>query len=186
MRLDLSQLDAALDLWLCMWEPDEQASFETALVRSLTDRHGRSCRLCALAACQAIGTPRLLAAAVSAEGTGDFSDEEMSCAEEVAVQRRKLLRRALRLRGNLFDVELLLERQAAGLAEDALLDFIDLRDLVAVARTTLDPQMFAEVVSCIQRRGKYQRGRAANVLGFRLLHRDQPSGEYDQVVVMSP
>ena len=33
--LDLQQLDATLDLWACMWEPEEQTCFETALVRSV-------------------------------------------------------------------------------------------------------------------------------------------------------
>ena len=68
-------------------------------------------------------------------------------------------------------VEHLLARAVTGQArpdEDAVLDWIDLRDLVAVARTTLDARLFGEIERRVRRRGKYQRGRAANVLGFRV------------------
>ena len=49
---------------------------------------------------------------------------------------------------------------------DATLDWVDVRDLVAVARTTIDARLFGEIERRIARRGKYQRGRAANLLGF--------------------
>jgi len=38
--------------------------------------------------------------------------------------------------------------------------------MTEVARTTVDARLFAEVERRIAQRGKYQRGRAANVLGF--------------------
>ena len=61
--LDLRQLAGALDLWLCMWEPEEQERFETAVVRAMTDANPRATRLQALSLCYVVGTPRLNVAA---------------------------------------------------------------------------------------------------------------------------
>ena len=66
-------------------------------------------------------------------------------------------------------VEQLLVRYVANRDDrgaDATIDWVDVRDLVAVARTTIDARLFGEIERRIARRGKYQRGRAANLLGF--------------------
>lgn len=167
--IDFPQLDATLDLWRCMWEPEEQEAFETALVRSMTDQHPRPRRLLALAACHVIGTPRLLAAAARIAEAGIFASDEVEWLEKATLSRHNLLRKAQRMHGNVLGVELLLARVVSGpndVQADALLDFVDVRDLVAVARTTLDARLFGEVERRLLRRGKYQRGRAANLLGF--------------------
>ena len=52
-------------------------------------------------------------------------------------------------------------------AADITLDWVDIRDLVTVAFTTVDARLFAEIERRISARGNYQRGRAANLLGFR-------------------
>jgi hypothetical protein len=171
--VDLKQLDSTLDLWLCMWEPAEQESFETALVRSMTDQHPRPRRLMALAACHIIATPRLLAAASRIDERGVFTPDEVEWIERATVSRYNMIRASHRLRGNVLGVELLLARFVSALAADsddleadALLSWVDVRDLVAVARTTLDSRLFSEVERRLAHRGKYQRGRVANVLGF--------------------
>jgi hypothetical protein len=169
--IDLKLLDATLDLWSCMWQPEEQESFETALVRSMIDEHPRPTRLLALAACHVIATPRLLAAAARIAESQVFSAGEISYIERATLPRFNLLSAASRMRGNVLGVELLLARVVTGdrdASADALLDWVDLRDLVAVARTTVDARLFAEVERRLARRGKYQRGRAANVLGFQV------------------
>ena len=61
--IDLRQLAGALDLWLCMWEPEEQERFETAVVRAMTDANAPATRLQALSLCYVVGTPRLNVAA---------------------------------------------------------------------------------------------------------------------------
>jgi hypothetical protein len=166
--IDVAALDATLDLWCCMWQPEEQTSFETALVRSMTNAHPRPTRLQALAACHIIATPRLLAAAARVATSGLFTDDEITWTERETLERHKLLQAANNMRGNVLGVEQLLGRVLAGgdALTDGLLDWVDLRDLVAVARTTIDARLFAEIERRISRRGKYQRGRAANVLGF--------------------
>jgi hypothetical protein len=167
--IDLKQLDSTLDLWRCMWEPEEQEAFETALVRSMTDQHPKPRRLLALAACHVIGTHRLLSAASRVAETGTFEPDEVVWIEKATLSRHNLQRTAMRMRGNVLAVEALLALIASDpgdLEADALLDFVDVRDLVAVARTTLDARLFSEVERRIALRGKYQRGRAANVLGF--------------------
>jgi hypothetical protein len=168
--LDLRQLDATLDLWACMWEPDEQTSFETALVRSMTDAHPINTRLQALAACHVIGTPRLLNAAARMAESGVFTAQQVSTVETETVSRYNLMQSANRMRGKVLGVELLLARVVSGHdpAADQLLDWVDLRDLVAAARTSVDVRLYREVERRVARRGKYQRGRAANVLGFKL------------------
>jgi hypothetical protein len=167
--LDLNQLDATLDLWMCMWEGGEQEAFETALVRSMTDQHPRPRRLLALAACHVIATQRLLAAASRISEAKLFATDEIAWIEQHTLSRHNLLKSAMRMRGNVLGVELLLARVVSGPHDppaNALLDWIDVRDLIAVARTTIDARLFAEVERRIVRRGKYQRGRAANLLGF--------------------
>jgi hypothetical protein len=167
--IDLRHLAGALDLWLCMWEPEEQERYETAVVRAMTDANPRATRLHALALCWVVGTPRLLAAAQRLADTGVFETMDVQAMSIAVSPLRDLLDAGRRLRGNVIGVELLLarfvsdrtDRQAA-----ATLDWVDVRDLVAVARTTIDARLFAEIERRIARRGKYQRGRAANLLNF--------------------
>jgi hypothetical protein len=178
--VSLDGLDGALDLWACMWRPEEKESFETAVVRTLIDPHPARTRLLALGLCHVIATPRLLAAAARIAERGGFAPEAVRFVEKAAQPRALMRKAASQLRGNVFAVEHLLERVIVGEAgawERAVLDWIDVRDLVAVARTTLDARLFAEVERRLARRGPYQRGRAAHVLGFKVRDAaDRPAG----------
>lgn len=167
--IDVRQLAGALDLWLCMWEPEEQERFETAVVRAMTDANPRGTRLQALSLCWVLGTPRLLAAAQRLADSGVFPTMDVEAIAIAASPLRSLVDAGRRLRGNVLGVELLLARYVSNRDDreaDATLDWVDLRDLVAVARTTIDARLFREIERRIARRGKYQRGRAANLLGF--------------------
>jgi hypothetical protein len=167
--IDVRQLTGALDLWLCMWEPDEQGRYETAVVRAMTDANARPTRLQALTLCNVVATLRLAAAARRVRDAGIFSADELVTVELTAAPWRELLDAGQRLRGNVLGVELFLGRFVANAGDreaDATLDWVDVRDLVAVARTTIDARLFGEIERRISRRGKYQRGRAANLLGF--------------------
>jgi hypothetical protein len=176
--IDVRQLAGALDLWLCMWEPDEQERYETAVVRALTDANPHATRLSALALSHVIATPRLVAAAYRLADAQIFPDAELFAVQLVSQPLKELLQAGCRLRGNVQQVEALLARFVADRNDchaDALLDWVDIRDLVAVARTTIDARLFAEIEQRIVRRGKYSQGRAANLLGFRVRG---PDGEY--------
>jgi hypothetical protein len=169
--IDTRQLASTLDLWLCMWEPEEKERFETAVVRAMTDENPRATRLQALAACHVLSTPRLRAAADRVAAAGRFSAAEVQALAVLAQPWRALLASGERMRGNLGAIEQLLARHVDAPddpAVDITLDWVDIRDLVSVARTTVDARLFAEVERRIARRGKYQRGRAANLLGFRV------------------
>jgi hypothetical protein len=163
--IDVRQLVGALDLWLCMWEDEERQRFETAVVRAMTDENSPPTRLQALALCWVIATPRLQAAARRL-GSLPVFDPDQTRALSVAARP---LAAGCRLRGNVPAVERLLARFVSDgndAEADAALEWVDVRDLVAVARTTMDARLFGEVERRIARRGKYQRGRAANLLGF--------------------
>jgi hypothetical protein len=167
--LDLRQLAGALDLWLCMWEPEEQERFETAVVRAMTDANARATRLQALSLCWVIGTPRLAFAARRLTASGIFPKEDLKAMSLTVTPLCSLVDAGRRLRGNVLAIEQLLGRVVSNCADreaDATLDWVDVRDLVAVARTTIDARLFGEIERRITRRGKYQRGRAANLLGF--------------------
>ena len=167
--IDLRQLAGALDLWLCMWEAEEQERYETAVVRAMTDANPRATRLQALALCRVLATPRLVAAAQRLADSGVFPTDATEAIAVVASPLHALVDAGHRLRGNVMAVELLLARYVSNADDreaDAVLDWVDVRDLVAVARTTIDARLFGEIERRIARRGKYQRGRAANLLGF--------------------
>jgi hypothetical protein len=167
--IDLRQLAGALDLWLCMWEPEEQERYETAVIRSMTDANPRPTRLHALALCWVVATPRLLSAAQRVADAGTFREGDVAALEITVSPLRALLEAGRRLRGNVLATELMLARYVSNREDreaDATLDWLDVRDLVAVARTTIDARLFGEIERRIARRGKYQRGRAANLLGF--------------------
>jgi hypothetical protein len=167
--IDVRQLGGALDLWLCMWEPDEQERFETAVVRALTDANPRTTRLQALALAHAIATPRLASAAQRVADSGVFPIEETESIAVAVSPLRALVDAGRRLRGNVLGVEIMIARYVSSPDDQeahATLDWVDVRDLVAVARTTIDARLFGEIERRIARRGKYQRGRAANLLGF--------------------
>jgi hypothetical protein len=160
----------SLDLWGCMWTREEQACFETAVIRALGSQQPRAIRLAALALCETLATSRLLGAAARLGRTGPFDTAELRDVSRQTMPLGGALRAAARLRGNLLGVELLVARALAGRDPEAtsLLDWVDVRDLVAVARTTVDARVFAEVQRRISRRGPHQRARAALQLGFRL------------------
>jgi hypothetical protein len=167
--IDVRQLGGALDLWLCMWEPEEQERFETAVVRTMTDANPRKTRVQALALCWTIATQRLLAAGQRFYDSGVFPTEDTDALFVAVSPLRALVEAGRRVRGNVLAVEQLVVRYVGDAADrnaDATLDWVDVRDLVAVARTTIDARLFREIERRIARRGKYQRGRAANLLGF--------------------
>jgi hypothetical protein len=168
--IDVRQLAGALDLWFCMWEPDERERFETAVVRAMTDENPRATRLQALALCHVVGSPRLLNAAHRIAATPLFTSSELQALQIAAQPWRGLLEAGGRLRGNVVAVERMLARAVSDPSDrvaDITLDWVDIRDLVTVAFTTVDARLFAEIERRISVRGNYQRGRAANVLGFR-------------------
>jgi hypothetical protein len=167
---DLAELSGTLDLWLCMWQSEERESFETALVRSMTDAHSHRIRALALAACNVIATPRLLAAAARIAEQGVFSPEELSRIEMETLPLYKHHDAATRLHGNLQQLEHVVRKVVTGQAtgpEWVVLDWVDPRDLVTIARTTVDARIFAEVERRLARRGRYQRGRLANLMNFK-------------------
>ena len=167
--IDVRQLGGALDLWLCMWEPDEQERYETAVVRAMTDANAPATRLQALALCWAIDTPRLVAAAQRLADSGTFPTMDLEAVAVAVSPLRALVDAGRRLRGNVLGVEHMVGRYVSNPGDveaNATLDWVDVRDLVAVARTTIDARLFREIERRIARRGKYQRGRAANLLGF--------------------
>ncbi|MDB4966232.1 MAG: hypothetical protein JWN44_1921 [Myxococcales bacterium] len=178
--IDLRQLAGALDLWLCMWEPEEQERYETAVIRSMTDANSRPTRRHALALCYVVATPRLLSAAQRLADSRIFSAPDVAALEITVSPLRALVAAGRRVRGNVLSVEQLLARYVSNREDqeaDATLDWIDVRDLVAVARTTIDARLFTEIERRIARRGKYQRGRAANVLGFNVRLRATHTGD---------
>ena len=177
--MDVRQLAGALDLWLCMWEPEERERFETAVVRAMTDANPRATRLQALALCHVVATPRLSAAAQRVADGKIFPASDLQAIELIASPLHDLVDAGQRLRGNVLGVEQLLGRYVGDAHDrqaDATLDWVDVRDLVAVARTTIDARLFREIERRIGRRGNYQRGRAANLLGFRVRPRTPAHG----------
>ena len=152
-----------------MWGPEEQERFETAVVRAMTDANPRDTRLQALALCWVLGTPRLASAARRLMASGVFPPQELEAIGVAVTPLCSLLDAGRALHGNVLGVEQLLARFVSSSDDhqaDATLDWVDVRDLVAVARTTIDARLFGEIERRIARRGKYQRGRAANLLGF--------------------
>jgi hypothetical protein len=155
-----------------MWEPEEQERFETAVVRAMTDENTRRTRLRAYALAQVVGTKRLVDAAQHVAASGIFPATWMRSIERSALPWRRLVVNGQKLRGQTLAVEALLTRYVADPTDrqaDATLDWIDLRDLVAVAQDTINARIVAEVERRIQRRGRYQRGRASRLLGSRAL-----------------
>jgi hypothetical protein len=164
----LYELAGALDLWGCMWSDAERQCYETAVVRTLIDDHTRHVRSLAFVLCHVIGTPRLDAAAAGIESRLGAPDE----AREIELRARPLRRlcaRAVELRGLVGDVEALVRRAVGDPRDvftDRLLDFVDPRDLLAVARTTVDARLFGEVERRLARRGRYQRERLHSRFGY--------------------
>jgi hypothetical protein len=176
VRYDVQRLAGTLDLWGCVWTPEEQVSFETALVRAMTDEQPHATRLDAWAACSLIATDRLAAAATWLAGQGVFDGDELRAVEDAIAPLRRAMTAAEHLRRALTVVEALLRREAEGTispADHAALAFVDLRDLVDVALTTPDARVYAAAEEAVARRGRYQRARAANVLGFKVRRPDQ-------------
>src|SRR3954468_9550913 len=130
-----------------MWEPEEQERYETAVIRSMTDANAPATRMHALALCWVVATPRLLSAAQRVTDAGIFPDGEVTELATIVWPLRALVAVGARLRGNVQATEQLLARYVSNPGDreaDATLEWIDVRDLVAVARTTLDARLFAE------------------------------------------
>ncbi len=166
--LDLKSLKTTLDLWHCMWKPEERESFETALIRAMTDAHTPNIRRASFAACNVIATPRLLGAAMSVVEQGLLPPDEIAEIERATLHLYTLQSAQQRYRGNVDVVERLVLSVINGTATKAaaaLLDWIDLRDLVAVARATSDGRVYFEVRRRIDERGPHQRARALKLLG---------------------
>jgi hypothetical protein len=154
-----------------MWTTEERDRFETAVVRTLIDRHPTRVRLAAFALCQVIATPRLEAVALRLAERGEFSKASVRAIETAALPLAQALATAEGLRGSLRAVENLLARSVSGLLDadaDRVLDAIDVRDLVTVARTTVEPRLYGEVERRLGTRGRYQRARVRNTLDFRV------------------
>jgi hypothetical protein len=169
--MELGEVLAALDLWGAMWTAEERTAFETAVVRAMTDQHARRTRLSALATARVIDTPRLRQAANRAAQR--FTVEERAALErEVAPIRRRYVE-AQAVRGNQHVLEWLLAQAVSGVSEgeadaDALLDWVDVRDLVATAFATADLRIYREIEHRVARRGPHQRAKVAARLGFRV------------------
>ncbi len=119
--------------------------------------------------------------AAPGRGRHVFSQAEAQAVEIASTPLRALVDAGRRVRGNVLSVEQLLARYVSNRHDrhaDVTLDWVDVRDLVAVARTIIDARLFGEIERRIGRRGKYQRGRAANLLGFSVrLRTSARSGE---------
>ena len=165
--LDVAQLERTLDLWASMWLAHERAQFERALER-VVDQNVRSpLRAAALAACNIIGTPRLLGAAARAAGALDPA----TLAEVAAVvePRARLMRHAERLQQDRAGVRFLLDkivRDPGNPVADKLLDRVDIRDLYAVMNVTFDDELRAEAARRLGRRGPHQRARLTTALNL--------------------
>lgn len=161
-----------------MWEPEEQERFETAVVRAMTDQNERSIRRHALALCHVVATPRLLAAAHHLAEAKVFPAVEIQAIEVIAQPLRALVESGERLRGNLLGLEQLLARFVVNSQDheaDVTLDWVDVRDLWALAQATQEPQLRGELERRLARRGKYQRGRLAYLRRAPLVAEAQPS-----------
>lgn len=159
-----------------MWTSEERESFETSLVRALTNEQPYTLRLDAWAACSLIATDRLAAAATWVAGQGVFDGEDLHAVEQAIAPLRRAMEAARAMHRALAGVELLLRREAdrtIGAEDRAALAFVDLRDLVDVALTTPDARAYAAAEAAVGSRGRYQRARAANVLGFKVRRPDQ-------------
>ena len=158
--VDVAQLERTLDLWASMWQPRERALFERALERVLDGDGPMPLKLAALAACQVIGSPRLLGAFARAKASFDaFAIEDVLA---VAEPRARLLRHVARLAHDAVGVTFLLDktvREPANPVADKLLDRIDIRDLYAVMHATEDDELRAEAARRLARRGPHQRAR---------------------------
>src|SRR5262249_7297977 len=97
-----------------------------------------------------------------------FSAEEILLFEQIVSPLRQLREAGAELRGNLEAVEELLGSVVENPADrraDALLDWVDIRDLVTVARATTEAPIYREIERRIQRRGPHQRAQAARPVG---------------------
>src|SRR5687767_9162998 len=101
---DLRRIASTLDLWGCMWLAEERQSFETALVRALTDEQPYPVRLDAWVACSVLGCERLTAAANCLAARGTFISSDLRAAERAAVPVRRAFARAEVISRNLSEV----------------------------------------------------------------------------------
>jgi hypothetical protein len=160
--LNLPDLDGILDLWGAAWEPGELNTLEQAIIRPLGDEtRRRSVRLNSLSACHVLDTPRLKQALTDAWGSGAFSLEELLDHQREALPLRQLVHEAEQLRGNLAALEALCRPASANVPSlDALLDLVDVRDLVALLQRHLaDEEIRGEATRRLLKRGPRQRQR---------------------------
>jgi hypothetical protein len=158
--VDVVQLERTLDLWASMWQPRERARFEDALERVVHSDAPLPMRLAALAACEVIGSPRLLGAAERA--ATELDEIWLLAVEEVAEPRARLMRHAGRLQHDIFGVRFLLDkavRDPQNPVADKLLDRVDVRDLYAAMHAALDDETRTEAARRLARRGPHQRAR---------------------------
>jgi hypothetical protein len=172
--VDVSQLERTLDLWASMWQPRERVLFENAIVRVVHSDGPLPLRLAALAACQVIGSPRLLGVA---EGATETLDEiSLDAIAEVAEPRARLMRHALRMQHDIFGVKFLLEkavRDPDNPVADKLLERVDVRDLYAAMHAVVDEEVRVEAARRLARRGPHQRSRLLAAL-------DLDADEFDE------
>jgi hypothetical protein len=158
--LDIAQLERTLDLWASMWEPRERALFERALERVLEAHAPATMKLVALAACEVIGTPRLLGAATNAAPL--FDPFSLAAVDAITLPLARVCRHAEQLRRDTATVYLLVAkavRDPENPVADKLLDRIDIRDLYAVMQSSDGEELRVEAARRIARRGAHQRAR---------------------------
>jgi hypothetical protein len=158
---DPRTLERTLDLWASSWEAEERAAIERALAKILAGTTPLPTQLAALAACYAIGTSALHAAAA---GASQFTAEEIAGVREATLDLARCLEVAERMRGDRAVIELLLD-DPSGFA-DELLDRVDVRDLHFIAQANGDERIAGEAARRIARRGEHQRRRLARALGI--------------------
>lgn len=176
---NLPELDGILDLWGATWDPAERRVLEAGLVRTIADEgQPLAVRRAALTACHVLATELLMQAIGDAYRDRHFSAEELLDIEREAQPLRHLLHEAESLRGNLTAVEALCRPAASSVPSlDALLDLVDVRDLIALAhRPIADAATRRELTRRLLKRGPRQRllARAA----FQALDSDEAYAEY--------
>ena len=177
---NLPELDGILDLWGATWEPADRRVLEDSLIRAIADEaQPLAIRRAALSACHVLATERLVQTIGDTYRDRHFSAEELLDIERDAVPLRHLLHEAQLLRGNLGAVEALCRPEAACVPSlDALLDLVDVRDLIALARSSIrDAATRRELTRRLLKRGKHQRARAREAFQ-QAADSDEPYAEY--------
>lgn len=163
--LDVAELERTLDLWASMWLAEERVQFERALERVVDGDVPLPLKAAAVAACQIIGTPRLLGAAERASWF--LEDSTLAEIEAIAEPRARILRHAEKQdrAGVAFLVDKAV-REPSNRVADKLLDRVDIRELYAVMNLSFEDDNRVEAARRITRRGPHQRARLLAALAL--------------------